>query len=214
MKIYLMGIDGAGKSTIGDFIKKELDKQGGCDVVWARYQPCLVKCLISPFRKKKVKSSDDYNNMTAADYMAWTKAKKEKTRKHPILARVLFLVQYLEYNNQIMRVLSKSADKHLIVDRYVLDFVVDQTINYGDISETIPVKRLLKKISNFDKVIFVNVNSEIAFKRKSDIPSIEYLDERRKIYLNYIEKLPNAVCVNNNGNISDTVQEVKKVLGL
>ena len=209
-----MGIDGAGKSTIGNYIRSKLENNDKCDIVWARYQPHLVKFLISPFRKKSVKSSKDYNNMTASDYASWTMAKKEKTRKHPILSKVLFWIQYLEYNCQIRGVLSDKNNGHLIVDRYVLDFIVDQTINYGDISNSIPVKSLLKKIRNFDRILFINVDSEIAFKRKNDIPSIEYLDERRKIYLDYIEKLPNAVCINNNGNIDDTMLEVKRVLGL
>ena len=214
MKIYLMVIDGAGKSTICDYIKREFEKQSECNIVWARYQPRLVKFLVSPFRKKKVKSSKDFNNMTSEDYSAWTKAKKEKIRKHPILATILFWIQNIEYNCQIFGVISKNKQKHLIVDRYVLDFIVDQTINYGDISKSFPVKMLLRKVRKFDVVLFVNVDSEVAFRRKKDIPSLEYLDERRNVYLNYVKKLPNAVCVNNNGIIDDTIQDIKKALGL
>lgn len=209
-----MGIDGAGKSTIGEEIRKELEKTAPCELVWARYQPKLVKALIAPFRKKKVKSSSDYNNMSAKDYSAWTNSKKEKMQKHPFLAKILFFVQYLEYCGQIKNVLKGKDGKHIIVDRFVLDFIVDQTINYGDISSSSLTKNLLKKVSGFDKILFVNVDSEVAFSRKNDIPSLEYLNERRAIYLDYVKRLPNAVSVSNNGAIADTMKEVKKVLGL
>lgn len=209
-----MGIDGAGKSTIGDRIKHELEMSAPCELVWARYQPKLVKALVAPFRKKKVKSSQDYNNMSAEEYNAWTKSKKEKMQKHPIIAKILFWFQYMEYCSQIKDAVRNKDGKHLIVDRYVLDFIVDQTINYGDISESSLTKKLLKKVAGFDKILFVNVDSEIAFRRKDDIPSLEYLNERRAIYMDYINRLPNAVSVSNNGAIEDTMTEVKNVLGL
>ena len=209
-----MGIDGAGKSTIGARIQKELEKTADCELVWARYQPKFVKALISPFRKKKVRSSQDYNNMSAKDYVTWTNSKKMKVKKHPILAKILYLMQYLEYSFQIKNVLNGKDGKHLIVDRYVLDFIVDQTINYGDISKSLFTRKLLEKVTGFDKIIFVNVESEIAFKRKDDIPSLEYLNERRAIYLDYVRRLPNAISVCNNGDIEDTMKEVYKILGL
>ena len=209
-----MGIDGAGKSTIGARIQKELEKTADCELVWARYQPKFVKALISPFRKKKVRSSQDYNNMSAKDYVTWTNSKKMKVQKHPILAKILYLIQYLEYSNQIKNVLNAKDGKHLIVDRYVLDFIVDQTINYGDISKSLFTRKLLEKVAGFDKILFVNVDSEIAFKRKDDIPSLEYLNERRTIYLDYVRRLPNAISVSNNGDIEDTMKEVYKILGL
>lgn len=209
-----MGIDGAGKSTIGARIQKELEKTADCELVWARYQPKFVKALISPFRKKKVRSSQDYNNMSAKDYVTWTNSKKMKVQKHPILAKILYLIQYLEYSCQIKNVLNGKDGKHLIVDRYVLDFIVDQTINYGDISKSLFTRKLLEKVAGFDKILFVNVDSEIAFKRKDDIPSLEYLNERRTIYLDYVRRLPNAISVSNNGDIEDTMKEVYKILGL
>lgn len=209
-----MGIDGAGKSTIGARIQQELEKTAVCELVWARYQPNFVKALISPFRKKKVRSSQDYNNMSAKDYVTWTNSKKMKVQKHPILAKILYLIQYLEYSCQIKNVLNGKDGKHLIVDRYVLDFIVDQTINYGDISKSLFTRKLLKKVAGFDKILFVNVDSEIAFKRKDDIPSLEYLNERRTIYLDYVRRLPNAISVSNNGDIEDTMKEVYKILGL
>lgn len=214
MIIYLMGIDGAGKSTVGVKIKQELEKSAPCDLIWARYQPRWVKMLISPFRKKSVKSSEDYNNMSAQDYITWTTSKREKLRKHPLLAKILFTLQYWEYMSQIRNVFKNKNGKHLIIDRYVLDFIVDQTINYGDISNRKWTKMLLKQIHNFDKIVFINVDSEVAFKRKSDIPSLGYLNERRSVYLQYVKMLPNAISVDNNEDIDDTMKAIYKELGL
>lgn len=152
--------------------------------------------------------------MSAQDYSSWTDAKREKLKKHPLLARILFTVQYFEYCHQIKNVLKNKEGKHLIIDRYVLDFIVDQTINYGDISNKRWTKNLLEKIYGFDNIIFVNVDSDIAFKRKNDIPSLDYLNERRSIYQHYIGILPNAVSIDNNSDIEETMLNVYKVLGL
>ncbi|HEY5587895.1 MAG TPA: adenylyl-sulfate kinase [Candidatus Paceibacterota bacterium] len=211
MIIYLTGIDGSGKSTIAKEIKKKLSTNTSCELVWARYEPKFVKMIITPFKKKHISKGSDYNSMSAKEYSQWNQRKKKFT-KNKLLSRVLFFIQYLEYSYQIRNILRKRNNTNLIIDRYVLDFIIDQTINYGNIEDSIWVKILLKKLKKIDKVIFIDVDETKAFSRKNDIPSIEYLTDRRIIYSKYIKKLTNGYIIENNGNISNTIDSINNII--
>ncbi len=152
--------------------------------------------------------------MTAIDYSTWTNTKRAKMQRYPLLAKILYWLQYMEYRRQINKTLKGKSDKNLIIDRFVLDFIVDQTVNYGDISDLSITKNLLHLVEKLDKIVFIDVDSDVALQRKTDIPSLEYLDERRNIYLDYVKRLPNAVVINNNSLIEDALKEIKQILEL
>ena len=113
---------------------------------------------------------------------------------------------------QFSNVLTNHQHKIVVIDRYLLDFIVDQTVNYGDISKSIITRFFLRKLMKIDLIIFIDVNIEIAMSRKTDIPSIEYLNERKRIYLHYISQFKNGEIIYNNGEITDAMNEIKKLL--
>lgn len=213
MIIYLTGIDGSGKTTLAGKLKELLEKSAPCDVVWARYEPKLVKWLSAPFRKRQASGHANHHRMNAADYSRWRDFKRKLVRRKG-LSQLLYFLQYLDYVWQITRIPAATSERHLIVDRYVLDFIVDQTINHGNIETNICTKRLLRRLSRFDAIFYINTTPAIALSRKSDIPSLEYLTERQAIYTAYMHKIPNGHIVTNNGTAQEAMDDIRKNLAL
>lgn len=213
MRIYLTGIDGSGKTTLANRLKQELEKTAPCRIVWARYEPRLVGWLSARIRKRQTRGRDDYHRMSADDYRRWRDFKRRLVRDGR-LSRALYFLQYLDYAWQIRKIPPRAAGEHLVVDRYVLDFLVDQTVNHGDLSRSPWTRRLLRRLGAFDSVLFIDVAPEVALSRKTDIPSAEYLEERRAAYRDYVARIPNGRTVANNGALDDAWSEIKGILRL
>ena len=80
------------------------------------------------------------------------------------------------------------------------------------------VQYACKIISNFykiapkpDKIIFIDLPEYIAFSRKEDIQSIEYLKERRERYI-YLSKKYNFLTVNGNKNPEKLLEDTFNLL--
>lgn len=211
MRIYITGIDGAGKSTVIENLKTELFADDEVEVIWARYKPKLLRYLVAPFKKSKTKGSTNFNDMNAVQYSNWS-AFKKKITKNKFLSRVIFTLQYFEYSITVNKVLSKikKSRSNTIVDRFIIDFLVDQSVNHSLSMNNRIVKRLLSRLTVFDYIIFLDVDEHIAFKRKDDIPSKEYLSVRREFYKAYVKELDNAFVVSNNNKLSDTIECIVK----
>lgn len=209
MKIYLTGIDGSGKSSI----LKELENTYKKDIetFWARYEQKYMSLIVNVFKRLKTKEKKQ-NISNKEDYEIWGKFKKRYTQ-YPLLSSLILHMQYFDYRLQIKKLrktLKKDSTLLQVVDRFTLDFIVDQTVNFGDISNKNITQKLIKELQLFDKIIFLDVDIDIAFKRKNDIPAIEYLIERKEIYNYYIKKLPNAISINNNNSLKKGFSLVKK----
>lgn len=209
MNIYLTGIDGAGKTTIIEELKADLFAKDKIEVVWARYEPKLMRYLVAPFKKSKTKGSTNFNDMDAIQYSRWSEFKKKITKKK-FLSSIIFTWQYLEYSIRINKVMSriKHRHSHVIVDRFILDFLVDQSVNHNLSQDNWIVKRLLSKLSVFDYIIYVDVEEDVAFVRKNDIPSKEYLAVRRAYYKTFVKALDNAFVVCNNTLLTETMENI------
>jgi dTMP kinase len=79
--------------------------------------------------------------------------------------------------------------KSVLSDRYVYDTIINLSVNLNDSVEDF--KANLFKFSAScpkpDLVVYVDVPEEVAFQRKDDIPSINYLKKRRKLYLTILK---------------------------
>lgn len=213
MKIYITGIDGAGKSTIIERVKSDIFPVEKVNVIWARYEPRIMKILTQPFKKSKTQNSTNFNDMNEVQYNNWSSYKATLT-KNKFLSCFIFLVQYMEYSIKVKKVLVSinQSDEITIVDRFILDFIVDQSVNHKLDGQNWIVKRLLKKLNVFDKIIFIDVDEDVAFNRKADIPSLSYLTERRNYYKKYITMLNNGYIVTNNTTIDSAILKIKEII--
>jgi len=213
MKIYFTGIDGSGKSTVIERIKSDIFPNENIKVIWARYESKITKFIVQPFKKIKTKGSTNFNDMNEIQYKSWHSFKSKITNKKWLSNKIL-LIQYLEFSQKINKVLKEinETQESTIVDRFILDFIVDQSVNHNLDEHNWIVKRLLLKLAEFDEIIYLDVDEKVAFKRKNDIPSVDYLTCRRNYYKKYISLLENATLIDNNNNLDSTIFQIKKIL--
>jgi thymidylate kinase len=215
--IYVTGIDGSGKSTLAKCLVDTIFKGNKTRVIWARYQPNLVKKILFPFKKNYITDKSKDHIMNAEEFSRWFTFKKKIT-KNILLSKIVFFLQAVDYYLQILRIekLVKTVNNReiLIIDRYILDFIVDQSINYGNISRSFITKFFLKRLKIIDLIFYIDVNENIALNRKKDIPSIEYFQNKREYYRYYISKLLDAHIINNEMNISFALKEIEEIINL
>ncbi|MFZ1946488.1 MAG: hypothetical protein WAW06_03000 [bacterium] len=187
--IVLMGLDGSGKSTQAETIARQLTEKGvRTDVVWLRGEsyvtrPVLkiAKGLLRAPRGKKRGEAE-----TPEAYQKYVSGKRSMFRSG--LAREawrnLVLVDfYITYRLAFSKI-DKRA-RVVILDRYLYDSLIDIATAFG--SGPDEVKRLLgswrtRAFPRPDRVILLDLEPAEAIKRKDDIPSMDYLEERHGLY--------------------------------
>lgn len=181
---YLIGIDGAGKTTLAHNIVNKLN----CDnvthfaYVYARHFPFLVAPLKLFARKTLFRKSSQ-----SLDYDVYKMKKKsvvDKFKLFSYLYSFLWTIDYLLIT--YLRILpTYFKNKNIIIDRYYLDFIVNlsDSMNLSN-EEMLKLAKFITKL--FPKpslFLFIDTPCEIAFQRKNDIPSIDYLQIRRSKYM-------------------------------
>ena len=104
------------------------------------------------------------------------------------------IVFFVDYGIQIfIKIRIKLLTKKLIIsDRIFYDSVIDQAINLGERGDW-----LLGSLDSFcmkmifprpDMVFYIDCSGDLAFSRKRDAPNVDYLIERRNLYLELAER--------------------------
>jgi len=185
--IAICGIDGSGKTTQIRLLEKYLRKEGHkFKYVWFRWTaflsyPFLALCRLLGYTEWKTISRSDVRYAERRFYM------------NRALARLwpwLFALDTLIYS--ILQIKAQRILGYTILcDRFIPDIIVDlicETKNY-QLPKSLAGRLLLSLIPKDSKLIVIDVNESIAYNRKHDIPSINYLRERRKLYLNLAKTL-------------------------
>ena len=120
------------------------------------------------------------------DWDAHIEAKREGMSKLSWTRYIYLLVTLVDYLPQVFFkvYLPKLTGKLVICDRYYHDLVLDYgitTLSKND--RTIKLLQYANKIfPNPDLHYLVSVPASVALSRKTDIPSLAYLEERAEIY--------------------------------
>lgn len=182
--ICFTGMDGTGKTTLSKELVELLNKKGiTCKYVYARLNPFILKPFILIGDWIFLRRKDIYEN-----YFEYSNTKRGAIKKHSFLSRVYQKILLLDYLLQIFfKVkLPLMRGKNIVCDRYVYDTVITDIsidMNYSKDKVMNLLSNLLRFFPEPDITFLVDVSEEIAYQRKNDTPSIHYLKERRRMYL-------------------------------
>lgn len=188
--VCFTGIDGAGKTTLAKKLAGSLKREGiKAEYVYARYIPWLLKPFMLLGERLFLRGLDPF-----ADYAAYSRTKKRATRQRSFLS---FAYQVLLMADYLLQILVKVGlptlrGRNVICDRYVYDTLInDLAIDFSYSRQRLDTAldwwmRVLPKPC---LVVLVDVPEEVAYHRKSDIPSIDYVKERRPLYKHMAQRL-------------------------
>jgi len=169
--ICFVGIDGSGKTTLAKGLENNLRRFGiSCKYMWCGwrgFESPLFKPLVNLIKKfyKKTSAPDrltktiSFNVFALFDYVL----------------RVYPAILFSLYRYDVV-----------IADRYVYDVIVGFLVS-GSKGVTF-IQKLLNLFPKPYLIFFIEIPEIVAYKRKDDIPSPDYLSEQKKIYLKLLTK--------------------------
>lgn len=208
--ICFTGIDGSGKTTLARALVSAIEQREIKAVyVYNRYIPIVLRPAMLVGELLFLRNKDCYR-----DYSGYSNTKRSVSKKHPLLAKFYQHFLLLDYYIQILFKIKLPLllGKNVVCDRYVYDTIVtDLSVDFNYSEED--VKNSLDKILSLFPTpgitFLVDLPEEIAYKRKTDIPSIEYLRERRKMYL-YLGKECNMLVLDGTKKLEELQCEIEK----
>lgn len=183
MLICFTGIDGSGKTTLAKALVGHLGSRGiPSRYVYGRLQPIILWPVFLVGRVLFLRRKDMYR-----DYVGYSQAKKGLLENR-ILSTVYECLVLFDYFFQItMKIrLPLAIGRDIVCDRYVYDTVITDLavdLNYPQWRIGKALGRYLWLFPKPDLVFLIDVPEEIANQRKDDVPSVKYLEERRRLYL-------------------------------
>jgi dTMP kinase len=177
--VCISGIDGAGKTTQAQALAQALREKGvPARYVWNRFEPWLVALPWKVIRATLLRRQPGYAGYSRA---------KRGLLGMPFLSR-LFLYSLLVdcwLQTQVKVRLPLLRKQTVVCDRYVFDTLVDVAVDLG--YSWPRARALLRSFLRFvprPHVTFIlDLPEAEALPRKQDTPSLEYLMERRQLFL-------------------------------
>lgn len=210
--ICFSGIDGSGKTTLAKTVVENGRKIGiDYKYVWANAQPILIQPLRWISNRTFLRGQDMFR-----DYNSYKSTKLTIVRKNLIIRWMYISVLLLDYFIWLMiRVnLPRMFGRNIVLDRYIFDVAINTGLLLERPVRTIYswTKIILYFFPKPDLLFWVDVPEEEAFERKNDIPSMEYLHERRKIYAELMQRWE-PILVDGTQNADDLLAYVWGNLG-
>jgi thymidylate kinase len=184
----LVGIDGSGKTTLAKNVIELMDRQGiGFTYFWGKYESGLLKIMIRWKNRFLVKDEDQNGNFEKSRRM------KEKILSTSAMQWAFEGYVWFSYWLNLLRKLRipLRLGRNILCDRYIYDTLVDMALDlrYTDSQMSDRLRKLQKVFPAPDAVYQLAISPMEAFQRKSDIPSLSFLQEKQEIYDQILPRL-------------------------
>lgn len=180
--ICLTGIDGSGKTTLAQNVVAALQAHN-CLVIYryGKVSPFFARILMRLGQATLLRKQDFWG-----DYRNYSASKKQVMHK-PFLIWIYTAAVVVDYVFQmgfkLLPVLFRSG--FIILDRYVYDTVINELavhLNYTPVQAKRAVDLAFKFLPIPLATFLIDLPETVAFNRKTDIPHLDYLTERRQFY--------------------------------
>jgi thymidylate kinase len=193
--IVLMGLDGSGKSTQAEMAAEWLREQDiPTKVVWMRGESYVSRPVLKVGKAllrapKESKRGAGIESGKAYERYVDSKQTMFKNRFLRAIWRILTIIDlYITFRLSFRSV--GHDTRVVILDRYIYDSLIDIDSAFGSGgAEAVKMldSPLLGLFPEPDMVLLLEIPPKEAMKRKDDIPSIAYLEERQDLYLKFAE---------------------------
>jgi thymidylate kinase len=181
--IYIAGIDGSGKTTLAKNLEAVLrGADGRVHYFYARHFAVFLLPFRVLARMIALRGTNEFG-----DYKTYIARKQERSKKHKLLSRIYAMIWFFDYwlVTQIRCLRHRLTAGTLIIDRYFYDVVMTISIMLDlSFEEFHKLVRFSNHLFSKPSIAFLlDLPEEIAFARKDDIQSTQYLKETRQLYL-------------------------------
>ena len=213
MLICFTGIDGSGKTTVAKKVTTFLkEKDLPATYVYGRLKLFIMKPLVFIGNKWFLK-----NYSITENYDEYTGKKKNLFSKHKFMLKVYLYILLLDYLLQLMIKIKIPVllGKIVVCDRYIYDTVITDIavdMNFSKRQVISLLDKCFLLIPNPNLTFLVDVNEEVAYSRKYDVPDERYLKDRRSFYLQIGRYYNNIVMINGNNKPEEVFAECMRRL--
>lgn len=192
--IYISGIDGCGKTTQATLLKDYLEKKGhSVEYQWLRWEPSIVPA-IKKLKKLVSRNKPENQDITGCDYLKtaensdhakWSKLKKRLFNSW-LFRKLWMYYATRDYYKAYKHASTTWKSDYIIIDRYLIDFYIDQSINFGiDVADFVEKAQntAISQMEPASLTVLIDIPAEVGHQRKLDGTSQAYLQERRNCYL-------------------------------
>jgi dTMP kinase len=208
MKIVcITGIDGAGKTTLAHELVSLLNKVGKPSIyVYGRIYPLVSRIIMTLGRAIWLHDQDQWRN-----YENYSN-KKNDTMRNRLLKWIYTSAILVDFYPQIWLklILHYYKGRIIVLDRYIYDTVISDLsahLNYSTRETEKAIHVGLQILPTPDVTFLVDLPEEVAYRRKNDVPHIDYLKERRKWYQQILSR-PEVLKINGESPIEEIVEDM------
>ena len=181
--ICIIGIDGSGKTTLSnkvtDLLTQHEVRNKHIYLGWRHFDSTPFKTIATLIKKNRGGSFNAVNN------------NRVTTQKIMYAGLFKFAVMIDYYLTTIPRILIPLLTRTTVVcDRYFFDVLINTGVDLSESEDKI-YRSIYRWRHVFPKpalLILLDVPVEVAYERKDDIPTVDYLAEHRKIFLSLATK--------------------------
>ncbi len=180
--VCFVGIDGSGKTTQAKALVRALAESGiKSKYIYNRFAPVLAKPFMSLGKLLFFRGKGKFEN-----YQGYVATRGKVFKNRPLSTTYQYFLLFDYWLQSLARIGSPLIrGRGIVCDRYVHDTVIDIAVDLAYSKETLraTLKKFLRFFPEPDLTFLIDVPEEIAYQRKSDIPAIRFLEERRRLYL-------------------------------